>query len=502
MMARQQESRLTLSTLFMGIGEVDPADDRAILNITTDSREVAAGDCFLALLGTQHDGMKFAKDAAARGAVAIVAENRDWIAEFDIPVVTVPALRHQLGQIANRFFELPSAQVRVFAVTGTNGKTTVAHLAAQAMGSLDKGCGYIGTLGAGRPGALSPVLNTTPDVITLNRWLAQFRDEGISASTLEASSHGLDQGRIAGVRLHTAAFTNLGHDHLDYHGSLAAYADSKRQLFNCPQLKAAVINVDDALGAEIAHELRPGVALWTCSSARSAGAEAGRARVTADAIDTSLAGVSFEFRADQHACRISSRLIGRFNIDNLLVIGAILLSAGYDFEQVCTCLEGLEPVPGRMELCGVSACGARVFIDYAHSPESLAAALQALRDLKPRRQLVVFGCGGNRDVSKRPLMGAAAAEFADRIILTADNPRDEDAQTITKDILAGIDKAATTEVIVDREQAIRVAITTAAEGDIVLIAGKGHETMQELGNERRVFSDRDVALGILAEASL
>ncbi|MCP5199393.1 MAG: UDP-N-acetylmuramoyl-L-alanyl-D-glutamate--2,6-diaminopimelate ligase [Gammaproteobacteria bacterium] len=490
---------MSLSGLLAGIAQVEPAQEREVRDITLDSREVRQGSCFLAVRGTRENAMRHAHDAVARGAVAIVAECREEAVELGIPVIDVPGLRGTLGTLAARFFAAPSQAVRVFAVTGTNGKTTVAHLAAQAFGLLDGACGYIGTLGAGWPDDLEAVVNTTPDIVTINRWLARMQGAGATAATLEASSHALDQGRLDGLRLRAAAFTNLGHDHLDYHGTHDAYAAAKARLFSQPGLTAAVVNVDDACGAAIAGALRPGIELWTCSSKAASESTAIRPRLCARAIEVNPAGMAFSLHVDGQQASVRSPLVGRFNVDNLLVIAGLLLAAGHPLPAVADCLGRLRAVPGRMEACGRSARGAAVFVDYAHSPDSLAAALSTLRELTRGRLHVVFGCGGNRDRSKRGPMGAAAARYADVVIVTDDNPRDEDPQVIAAEILAGIGETVSCAVIGDRAAAIRRALAEAADGDTVLIAGKGHESVQEVRGQRRDFSDRDQVRAALRE---
>lgn len=492
MSALQSMLPRTLSSLLAGFGSVGPDEDCAVADITLDSREVQPGSCFIALRGQRENAFdRYAADARAQGAVAIVTENPSHAEPRDIPVIHVPALRARLGELANRFFDTPSATVEVFAVTGTNGKTTVAHLTAQAFSHLDRPCGYIGTLGAGEPDALEPCINTTPDVITINRWLARFRSRGLTAATLEASSHALDQGRLDGLRLHAAAFTNLGHDHLDYHGDLDHYARSKRRLFEQPGLKAAVVNIDDPTGAALANELLPLPDLWTCSARGQREAQQRPVAVRAEDIEIGLDGLRFELCTVYRRVRVVSRLVGRFNVDNLLLIAGLLLAAGFAPERIAGSLAKLQAVPGRMEYCGQTVHGAHVFVDYAHTPDGLSAALGSLREVAPARLGVVFGCGGNRDRSKRSLMAAAVERQADYAIVTADNPRDESAASIAEQVISGFSAAMAYRVIDDRAAAIRTAVAEAGAGDIVLIAGKGHETMQESGGRRVPFSDRD-----------
>ncbi len=493
MMAPTRNMQLTLAALLRDLASVPTALDRVVLDITLDSREVGPGSCFIALSGTRKHGMHYIGDALARGATAILCDDEVVPAVSSVPVIAVRDLRNHLGLLAARCFDSPASALAVYAVTGTNGKTTVSHLLAQALTTLGAGCGYIGTLGAGRPGALSATANTTPDVISINRWLARFRDDGCTAATVEASSHALAQDRLADIPLAAAAFTNLGHDHLDYHGSLAHYAAAKRRLFACADLAAAVINVDDACGREIAAGLAAGLERWTVSSR-------GTARLRATAVATHADGSEFELVTAGASAHITSPLTGRFNVDNLLVIAALLLATDHRFVDVCATIPTLTAVPGRMQACGTTAAGARVVVDYAHSPDSLTAVLASLRELGPERLIVVFGCGGDRDRSKRPLMGHAAEHAADLVVITSDNPRTEDPAAIAGEIMAGM-QTEPAAVIDDRRAAIVWAITTAAAGDIVLIAGKGHESTQERHGVFSAFDDATIVVEILSELS-
>lgn len=493
MMAAPLASGVPLSTLLRDIVMVPPVLERHAADLTLDSREVCAGTCFIALAGRHDNGARYAADAIAKGAIAVLAEQPLRDLRIDVPVLHTPQLRSHLGTIANRFFATPSADLKLCAVTGTNGKTSVAHLLAQAVAALGETAGYIGTLGAGALAALTPLANTTPDVITINRWLARFRDRGCTVAGLEASSHALAQKRLHGLQIHAAAFTNLGHDHLDYHHDFAAYGAAKRRLFEHPKLSAAVINIDDALGFEIAQAQPASVALWSCSS------RGARARLSAIDIIAAPTGTQFTLHVDGRQSRIASPLIGRFNVDNLLVVCGLLLAKGYEREAIVEALPKLHGVSGRAEECARTPRGARVFIDYAHSPDSLTAILATLRELQPQRIVLVFGCGGNRDRSKRPLMGAIADRDAEQVILTADNPRHEDPAAIAAEIQAGMQRPRAARVQLDRALAIREALSTAGDGDIVLIAGKGHERTQEINGRLQPFSDHAEIARAVAE---
>ena len=483
MMAGMLKHSVTLSELLEDIVAVPSARDRHIEDITLDSREARAGSCFVALAGHKDDGSRYAADAIARGAIAVLAEHPLPALRPDIPVLCSANLRAHLGTLANRFFDTPSAALKLCAVTGTNGKTTVAHLLAQAVEQMGEAAGYIGTLGAGALRKLQPLANTTPDVFTINRHLAASRERGCTLVALEASSHALAQQRLAGLSIVAAAFTNLGHDHLDYHIDLDAYGAAKRRLFAHPDLKAAVLNIDDALGAQLALTRPSAEAVWTCSSRNAA------ARLRADGIVAAASGMQFTLDIDGYRRRIASRLAGRFNVDNLLGVCGLLLACGYEREAIVEVLPLLRGVTGRAEECGRTASGARVFVDYAHTPDSLVAILATLRELAPRRIVVVFGCGGGRDRSKRPVMGAIAERDAERVFVTADNPRDEDPATIAAEICAGMRAPQAASVIIDRAQAIAAALAEAEDGDFVLIAGKGHERTQESAGRMTAFSD-------------
>lgn len=471
-----------------------------VTDLTLDSREVVPGSCFLALQGAAHCGDVFIAEAASRGAVAVLSEKSSTDENGAIPVIRVEGLRDRLGLLANRFFETPSANLKLCGVTGTNGKTSVAHLTTQAFDALGTTSAYVGTLGLGRLPVLEPSANTTPDVIRINRLLAQFKSSGVGAVALEVSSHALAQDRLQGLHFHTAAFTNLGHDHLDYHGSLEAYAEAKRRLFTQADVATAVINIDDALGQQIATGFPDAQALWCCTSRDKNCPVPGAHFVCAREIEIAADFSRFVLEVDGLSAPVRTEIGARFNVDNLLLTAGILSSAGFDVERIAQALQVLKAVPGRLESCGRTCRGAQVFIDYAHSPDSLAAVLTSLRELTDGRILLVFGCGGDRDRSKRPLMGDVAIQSADLVFVTADNPRSETVGAIAREILGGNADAQSVTVIEDRAAAIRCALNAADAGDCVLIAGKGHETTQESQGVFYAFSDRDCVAGLLRGA--
>ncbi len=469
-----------------------PAPRTDVSGLTLDSRTVSAGDAFVALKGGRRHGLEHAAEAAARGACAILwdpAEGRapdDGIAH--VPCVAVRELRDRLGGIADRFYGMPSARLTIAGVTGTNGKTTCAWLLASAALRLARRGAYAGTLGSGFPPDVKGASLTTPDVITLHRQLRALSDAGASHVAMEVSSHALDQHRIDGVRMQVAAFCNLSRDHLDYHGTMHRYAEAKRRLFRLPGLEHAVINVGDAVGARFAAGLEPGVVL----TAVAVGGEAPDAArfVHVGRVSAGETGIELEINGHFGARRLRSRLIGGFNAENLAVTLGVLLAWQFGVDEAVGALGGCDAPPGRMEGHRLAG-GALAVVDYAHTPDALAKALAAVRAHARGRVFVVFGCGGERDPGKRALMGEAAERLADRVIVTDDNPRGEDGDRIVAMILQGLRRPEKALVERNRAHAIELAVAEAVTGDAILIAGKGHEEYQVVGNERRPFSDRD-----------
>ena len=479
--------------LLEGIAPV-PVNQAEVADLTLDSREVRAGSVFLALPGRTGHGLKFAAEAAARGASAVLWEAGADIAPPALPPsvfgAAVPELGKLAGRIADRFFDRPSSQLRITGITGTNGKTTSAYLLAQCLERLGSTAAYIGTIGWGRINALQAPTLTTPDVITLHRRLSQLRAQGVRDVALEVSSQGLAQGRTAEVRLHTAAFTNLSRDHLDYHGTMASYGAAKTRLFDAPNLQHIIINVGDAFGREFAQQYAgrvPLTAVWIGSGDSGRLAE----RVLhATHVKLDLRGISMDLEGTFGKAGVATKLLGRFNAENALVVIGCLLSLGVALDAAVRALAGCGAPPGRMEVIEPQVPGkAMAVIDYAHTPDALSKALAALREHCAGALWCVFGCGGDRDAGKRPLMGAAADELADQIIVTDDNPRSENPQSITRGIVTGI-KSRAPRIIHDRGEAIAAALREAQPTDVVLIAGKGHEDYQIYGETRRSFSDR------------
>jgi UDP-N-acetylmuramoyl-L-alanyl-D-glutamate--2,6-diaminopimelate ligase len=469
--------------------------------LCTDSRRVRAGDGFIAWPGAASDARRYVPEVLARGAAACLVEwqGAEAFGFDDARVAACTTLKANSGPIAAAYFDEPSQQLAVLAVTGTNGKTSTAWWLAQALSNLKQTkpvpCGLIGTLGVGRvplPGVAAASDSiiatglTTPDPVLLQQTLRHFVDAGLKACAIEASSIGLAEQRLAGTRVHTAVFTNFTQDHLDYHGSMAAYWDAKAALFCWPGLQAVVLNIDDPKGAALATQLAPqGLALWTVSCVD------GPARLRATDIEQGAQGLCFTVREGEAQHRLSTALIGHYNVANLLGVMATLRALGVALSDVVASCANLSPVPGRMEC--LSAPGQPLaVVDYAHTPDALAKALLALRPLARARHgrlWCLFGCGGDRDTSKRPLMGAMAAAHADRVVLTSDNPRSESPQAILAQILPALGGQTGVVVEPDRALAIRRALALAAPQDVVLIAGKGHEDYQEVAGQRLPFSD-------------
>jgi UDP-N-acetylmuramoyl-L-alanyl-D-glutamate--2,6-diaminopimelate ligase len=408
------------------------------------------------------------------------AEGFEWRDEWRVPNAPVPALREKASELAHRFYGRPSESLWVCGVTGTNGKTSCSQWIAASLGRT----GIIGTLGAGFPGALAPLPNTTPDALDIQMLLKNFRDQGAKAASMEVSSHGLAQGRVSGVRFACALFTNLSHDHLDYHGTMAAYGEAKARLFEMPGLGAAVLNMDDPFGRELARRLR------------------GRMRTIGYGLSGVPRGVDEHIAADEEmnirsswgSARAALPLLGRFNLSNALGVLGCLVANGIAFDEGVRRLAALPPVPGRMQALGDAPL---VVIDYAHTPDALENVLKALRPVAAKRGgrlAVVFGAGGDRDPAKRPLMGAIAARLADRVLITSDNPRSEDPLKIIEAIRAGASGA---DFEPDRARAIAAMVAGSDAKDVVLIAGKGHESYQEIAGRRLPFSDEEQARAAL-----
>jgi len=486
-------------------GQADVPARLEVADLTLDSRAARPGSAFLAVRGRSSHGLEFARDAVARGARVVLWEptpdTEPPAFDADVHCYAVPDLGARAGYIADRFFGAPSAALTVVGITGTNGKTTCAWLVAQALGFAGREARYLGTLGSGRPGEVAAGTHTTPDAISLQRQLAAWRDAGVTHAALEVSSHALDQQRCAGVRFHTAAFTNLSRDHLDYHGDMARYGGAKARLFDWPTLAARVINVDDEFGVALAGRAHPGARLiLTTRAPAGAPLPAGAELLRATAIVALPHGLRLEIEAGAGRARLDSPLVGDFNAANLLTALGVLLALGIPLAEGCAALGRCSAPPGRMQASGGGGLPL-VIVDYAHTPDALDQALRAARTHCQRRLWCVFGCGGDRDAGKRAPMGRIAAQLADELIVTDDNPRGEDPAAIVAAILEGVGRRGHVAVEHDRARAIRAALAGAGPGDVVLIAGKGHEDYQIVGGERRPFSDIGVVRAELAARS-
>ncbi|QOL15927.1 UDP-N-acetylmuramoyl-L-alanyl-D-glutamate--2,6-diaminopimelate ligase [Dickeya dianthicola] len=470
---------------------VTDAPDRALREMTLDSRMAAAGDLFVAVVGHKTDGRHYIPQAIAQGVAAVVAQADDAAPDgtltemHGVPVIYLENLNQRLSALAGRFYRQPAASLQLIGVTGTNGKTTTTQLLAQWSQALGKTSAVMGTVGNGLLGHVVPSENTTGSAVDVQQILSQLAEQGADFTAMEVSSHGLVQHRVEALSFAAAVFTNLSRDHLDYHGDMANYEAAKWRLFAEHQVGQKIINADDEVGRRWLQRLPEAVAVSVTGKI-----DAGRAHwLKATHIDYHDSGFTVQFDSSWGAGEINSRLMGAFNVSNLLLALATLLSLGYSLEQLVKAGSALQPVCGRME---VFLAGGRptVVVDYAHTPDALEKALAAAR-LHCRGVLwCVFGCGGDRDRGKRPLMGAIAEQLADRVIVTDDNPRSEDPQAIVTDILSGLLDAGRAQVIAGRAEAVTSAVMQAGADDVVLVAGKGHEDYQLVGNERLDYSDR------------
>ena len=458
--------------------------------VADDSRRVRPGDLFIAFPGDAADGRKFIPDAIARGAGAVLWQSGGgfaWDAAWNVPNIAESDVRPLCGPLAHAIFGHPCERLSLIAVTGTNGKTSIT----QWLGRAHPGCcAVIGTLGAGFTGQISETGFTTPEAVTLARYLAEFVKDEARACALEASSIGVEERRLDGARVDVAVFTTLTRDHLDYHGSMESYAAAKEKLFCWPRLRLAVINLDDAFGRELMQRTTASRAVGYTQDDALADRQG---IIRAESVEEAADGLRFRLVAPNGRAMVETRLVGRFNVSNLLATAAVLLDAGLTPAETAARLADLPPPPGRLEVVcnedGSLPDGPRVVVDYAHTPDALENVLGALRGMaaaRGGRLIAVFGCGGDRDRGKRPLMGAIAERLADRTVLTSDNPRSENPATIIAEIRPA---APTAEVIENRAEAIRQAILSADRQDVVVLAGKGHEPYQEIAGVRRPFSD-------------
>ena len=505
MTASLLHSTCRLSDLLADLAQLPMAQDREISAITLDSRLVSPGSAFLACAGTFKHGLVYLQQALERGAVAVIYEpNEEWSAErvaasaeqSGVPFIAVAGLRRQVSRIAGRYFGHPSESLYLAGFTGTNGKTSCTQFLAQAL-APDTRCGVIGTLGSGLLGALRQGLHTTPDPIEVQSLLAEMREANASAVAMEVSSHALDQARVEDLRFDIAVLTNLSRDHLDYHGSMDQYASAKKRLFEMPGLSAAVLNMDDEFGLQLQQTLqgRLPVIGYSLESLSGKGLEQwiGVSRLQADSDGQHIAIESSWGKGE-----LRTPLLGQFNVSNLLAVLVVLLHRGLSLGEALSRLSRVQTVSGRMQRFG-GAGQPLVVVDYAHTPDALSQTLQALRAHTTGRLICLFGCGGERDRGKRPEMGRIAEEYADQVYVTDDNPRGEVSEAIIEEILGGMLNASEAVVIANRAAAIEGALRYASPGDVVLIAGKGHEDYQQIGDLRIPYSDRHQVAKVLGE---
>jgi UDP-N-acetylmuramoyl-L-alanyl-D-glutamate--2,6-diaminopimelate ligase len=473
-----------------------------VKHLVTDSRALKKGDVFVACPGEKTDGRQFIAQAILQGAAAVIwdVHNFVWDAAWTVPNIGISDLRHNAGFLADDVYGEPSKALWMIGVTGTNGKTSTCHWIAQALNDAEKNCAMIGTLGNGFAHDLQASANTTPDAIRVHSLLADYLNKGARATAMEVSSHALAQGRVNGVRFDVALLTNLSRDHLDYHGDMENYAAIKRRLFDWQSLNYAVINLDDAFGAELALQLADKtvevIGYGMTDEALRLAERHGLRMVYGVVLDMGSHGMKVEVRSSWGAAVLCTQMVGRFNVSNLLGALGVLLVSDMTLDAAVASLNAVQPVTGRMQKLG-GLNQPLVIVDYAHTPDALEKVLLALREAgqganEAGQLICVFGCGGDRDRGKRAMMGRVAEKFADRCIVTSDNPRSEDAQQIIGEVIAGMSDGRH-EVISDRSDAIAYAIARAGRTDIVLIAGKGHENYQEIKGVKHPFSDVSVA---------
>ncbi len=457
--------------------------------ITADSRNVQAGSLFLAYVGDKVDGRQYIGDALKNGASAVLwdAEGFDWPMEYDVENIAIKQLRQQAGNIASQFYKNPSSKMWMIGVTGTNGKTSITQWLSQCFNYLNRKTAVIGTLGNGLPGNIEQTNNTTPDAILLQAMLAEYVKQDAKAVAMEVSSHGLHQGRVNGVHFDVAVLSNLTRDHLDYHGTFEEYAAAKHRLFEANDLHFAVLNADDDFGLKIAEELADtGTVVMTYGIAR------GEIRAS----DIRFENTYFTFLAitPQGNAAVKANLIGCFNVFNVLAVLATLLVSKVSLPNAVAAIAQIKAAPGRMQTMGGGKLPL-VVIDYAHTPDALEKVLTTLKAQARSKLICVFGCGGNRDAGKRPLMGKVASDIADMVVVTSDNPREENSDDIIQQIVSNM--MGNFAIEEDRAKAISIAILAAKAGDIVLIAGKGHEDYQDIGGFKLPFSDVEQAKKVL-----
>lgn len=460
-------------------------NDIYVNGLALDSRLVKPGNLFFACKGAHVDGKNFVNQAIEQGA-HVVLTDAPLASDFSTPIIYIPKLSEQIGIIASRFYQEPSKKMQVIGITGTNGKTSCSHFIGAALNELNEKCGIIGTLGNGLFGDIQPSNLTTPDAITLQVYLKEFLEKGAKYVAMEVSSHSIDQGRINGVDYAVSVFTNLTRDHLDYHGTMQAYGDTKKKLFESYATKNSVINADDPFGKKIINDLQNKKNIFAYGS--NVNSISNIPFIYSDKIELDWNGIRGYIYSPWGDGEFHANLIGQFNVSNLLAVFTTLCLLEIPVEKVLQILSKVKSVDGRMQTLGGHA-KPLIIIDYAHTPDALEKVLIALRSHCSGKLYCVFGCGGDRDRGKRPQMGKIAERFSDYLIVTDDNPRTEDPKNIFKDIEKGFDYPEKVIFEHDRAKSIQQAIKAAEPGDCVLIAGKGAETYQIIGEEKLHFSD-------------
>ena len=487
--------------------ELASIPELSVTDLHMDSRQIKPGDAFVAVPGAQVHGFEFADKAVAMGALAVICDQSITArsAHFDFPIILIPELNERLAELASRFYGAPDDGMTLVAVTGTNGKTSVAHFIAQVWQQWQGRAGLIGTLGAGPLNALTDTQHTTPDIFETYSQLAKLRAADIGLTAMEVSSHALDQNRVGLLSFDLGIFTNLSHDHLDYHGSMENYAAAKLRLFTEYQPRFSVLNIADKVGRQWQQVLSESTQCITYFGDSADQVESASSQPQADLYASNVVlteeGIRFHLHSPWGNAEIQSNLLGRFNLDNLLATAASLGLLGMPFPKLCHALEMVQPVIGRMQRISADIDQPLVVVDYAHTPDALNQALSSLRLHTDDQLFCVFGCGGERDRKKRPLMARAAEKLSDRVFLTSDNPRNEDALTIINEVVTGFKQPQNVTIEPDRASAIRLAVYAAKKGDVILIAGKGHEQYQQFGSKRLPFDDAAearLALGVAA----
>ncbi len=512
MEAIDQQAGISLGVLLEGLVDAEVLQqhgDVLVTGVVSDSRKVDKGDLFVACQGLTTHGLLYAADVVKKGALVVLWDDEcdnclDIVSDISRQAVCIRCenLKMKTGEIADRFYQSPSSMLNMIGVTGTDGKTSIAHFIAQCLDEKVERCGILGTLGNGFIDDLQVTGLTTADAINVHQSLSDIYSKGATSAVMEVSSHGLDQGRVNSVLFDTAVFSNFSQDHLDYHKTLEAYAAAKRKLFSMPGLKVAVINLDDDYGRELAEECRQRLCVWGYSVSEDISTLKQYADfiVHARTIEAIENGFHLSVKTPKGSGGFNVGLLGSFNVSNVLASLATLLVSNIPFDEAVKRLSSIHPVAGRMEEIIVSGKPA-VIVDFAHTPKGLESACKAVKEHFQGQLWCVFGCGGDRDQAKRPLMAKAVEQYADNIVVTSDNPRHEEPQKIIDEIVQGFGDRDNVKVIIDRKQAIAYAIDHAEENDVVLLAGKGHESSQIVGDTYIAFDDRQVArecLGVLA----